>query len=159
MSKKKSVAQVPAEGISAYRVSDEWKWYNISCECGCNNSFSMMIEVDEHGLITTTFCADTKTNHWYAHWDVSYKENAVLLWIKQFYNNWYNRLAICWNALVHGYMETSSDIILTNQQALNISEALKTAIKNAEVISEKRKAEFAIKKAKNEEENAKKTNR
>jgi hypothetical protein len=147
------MAQEPAEGISKYKESkgrtSTMKWYNIPCECGCDTSSTLMIDLDEHNMISATFCSTTKTKHWFERWYRDSDDNAVLAFIKSVYNDWYNRLAICWGALVHGYMQTESCVMLTKQQTLNVANTLNTVVKEYEMNvqeSDKTRAAKAVQK-------------
>jgi hypothetical protein len=136
--------QIPAEGISKRKSWPDADYYQVPCECGCNNSIDFSIEIDE-GSIVTTFCSTTKTNYWYNLIDVKYSENWMLLNTKLFINDWYNRLTIVWHAIVHGYFKTESCVLLTPQQALNFSEVLKEGITKYEKLNESGKKEVSNK--------------
>ena len=142
--------QKPAEGISKERDWPDMKSYTIPCSCGCDNDVTMIVDVDDFS-ITTNFYSTTKTKYWYRRLDVDYNESWLVLNFKLFFNDWYNRIDVAWKALTKGYVETQSDVILSPQQAINFAETLKTAVQDYETLVEVRKAEFAVKKAKESE--------
>lgn len=141
--------QVPAEGIVKQKSFSDMKYYKVPCSCGCDSNIDFMIEVDDNSIMTT-FCSTTKTNHWRERLTVSYDANWLVLNSMLFFNDMYNRLAICWQALVHGYVQTESCVMLTPQQALNFSELLKTSIKDFEILAEERRAKIEAEKVKRE---------
>lgn len=123
--------QKPAKGIYINKEYPGWKWYSIPCDCGCEKTVDFSVEVDEYS-ITASLSGITKTAHWHQRLHIDGSESYFVWRAKEIVNDWYNRLDICWNALVHGYMSTSTDIMLTRQQALNVSDTLKTAIEEFE---------------------------
>lgn len=131
--------QAPAEGISAVRTYGDFKWYKVPCDCGCDKEISFSVEIDDCA-ITANISSITKTKYWYQRWHIDGDEPWLLYVGKQFFNDWYNRLEVVWNVLVHGYIETSSDVILSRQQCLNFSELLKTSIADFDVIVAAEKA-------------------
>jgi len=132
-------AQEPAEGVVKMKEWPDMKYYKVPCECGCDNSVDFSVEIDEFN-ITANMSMNTKTKYWRNRLYIDYNENWLVLNLKQTFNDWYNRLDICWKALTKGYIETSADVILSPQQAYNFSETLKTAISEYEVTVEARMA-------------------
>lgn len=126
-------AQKPAEGIVQMKEWPDMKMYKVPCECGCDNSVDFSVEIDEFN-ITANMSMNTKTKYWRNRLYIDYNENWLVLNLKQTFNDWYNRLDICWKALTKGYIETSADVILSPQQAYNFSETLKTAIAEYEAV-------------------------
>lgn len=147
----KIVPQVPAEGITKLKGWPDAKYYQVPCQCGCDNEISFFVEIDEFN-ISATFCSKTKTKYWYNRLNIDYNEPWLLLNFKVLFNDWYNRLDICWRALTKGYVETESCVILTPQQCVNFSATLNTAVADFEVIVAEREAKYATEKA-NEKKN------
>lgn len=131
--------QAPAEGISGVRTHGDFRWYRVPCDCGCDKEVSFSIEIDDCS-ITANVSAITKTKYWYQRLHVDYDEPWLVMVAKQFFNDWYNRLEVVWKVLVHGYIETSADVLLSRQQALNFSEILKNSISDFDVLVEADKA-------------------
>jgi hypothetical protein len=146
-----SQPQVPAEGILKLKDHNEFKYFKVPCECGCDSEITFSIEVDEDN-ITAHFYSQTKTNYWRDRFPYDYPNDIWLLYVfKQFANDWYNRLAIVWNALFKGYVETESWVLLTEQQTVNLAEALKGGAEEFHIKREVQRAAYQEKlKAKNE---------
>jgi len=141
--------QKPAEGISLVKTYGDFRWYRVSCDCGCDKEISFSIEIDDCS-ITANMSSTTKTKYWYQRWRVEGNEPWLLYVGKQFCNDWYNRLEVVWKVLVHGYIETSADVILSRQQCLNFSELLKTSIADFDVLAEARMTQYEANKKKAE---------
>lgn len=139
-------AQTPAEGIVKMKERTDSKWYKVPCKCGCDNDVSFIVQVDDFNITADFYCT-TKTNYWRERFDLNYSGNWLVLNVKLFLNDWYNRLAVAWQAIVQGYVQTDASVILSPQQCLNFSETLKTAITDYETLVEARKAEFEAKNA------------
>lgn len=140
--------QKPAKGIALMSSFEDMKVFRIPCECSCDNEFDLSIEVDEHGFITASLNGKTKTPYWRSRFYIDYSENWVVLNLKSLYNDVFNRVEIIWNALTKGYVECYTDVILSKQQALNLSQVLIDSIAEAEAVDAKRRAEFAAEQAK-----------
>jgi len=138
--------QKPAIGISEQRVDDDFKSYKIPCSCGCDNNVDFFIEVDEYS-ISATVCSTTKTNYWRERVAVKYTEHWIILNSKLLFNDVYNRLAICGQALFKGYIQTESCVILSEQQALNFAETIKSAAAEFDIIVKVRMAKHVAEKA------------
>ena len=116
--------QKPAKGILLQADFSDSKHFRVPCECGCESEISFSIDVDDY-VITGHFYSTTKTNNWRARWEAKYFDDHFILYaIKEFANNWYNRLAVCWGALVHGKVTTESYTLMSRQQVLNFSQTL-----------------------------------
>ena len=129
-------AQKPAEGILAMKAYRDAKFFRIPCECGCEGQIDFSIEVDED-MISTHLFATTKTNYWRQRFNLTYEENWMLFALKDFANDWYNRLAIVWTALTKGYIETEAWVLMSKQQTINFSETLKDVVKEFDERQEK----------------------
>ncbi len=141
--------QVPAEGILTQHVHDEWRYYKVPCSCGCDAEITFSIEIDEDNIVAH-FYSQTKTNYWRDRLQYDYLNDCWLLYVfKSNFNDWYNRLAICWKALVHGYIETETWVMLSEQQTINFAEALKVGTEGFHVQREAQRAAYEAKKAKN----------
>jgi hypothetical protein len=98
-------AQLPAEGILINRDYGDAKTYTIPCECcGANCEHKVWIEADSVGVTVTTY-TQQKTKWWEL-----------------------NRFQIIWRLLTRGYVEYEASVIMTEQQALNYSTVLISAM-------------------------------
>jgi hypothetical protein len=101
------IEQVPAEGILLHKSWGDMKMYTVACDCGCDDGRQMMsVEADDTGIAVYIYTTQ-KTNWWNM-----------------------NRWQHIWTLLTKGYIATQSTTLLTQQQALNYAEVLKTAIKD-----------------------------
>jgi hypothetical protein len=100
-------AQVPAEGILKRNDWGDAKMYQVTCECGdSNHDHNVWVEVDDH-RVTVTIYTQQKSKWWKL-----------------------NRWQKIWTLLTRGYIEYEASLIMTEQQALNYAEVLKSAIKD-----------------------------
>jgi len=98
-------AQKPAEGILKRKDWGDSKTYTIVCDCGSDDhAHNVWIEADETGITVNTYTTQ-KTNFWSK-------------------TRWHH----IWTLLTKGYIEYEASIIMSQQQALNYAETLKSAI-------------------------------
>jgi hypothetical protein len=108
--------QPVAEGILLRKDYGDAKIYQIVCECGdCDHSHDVWVEAEDHG-VTVTIYSKQKTKWWQS-----------------------NRWKIIWTLLTKGYVERESNIIMSEQQALNYSEILKKATDDVKEFRKQRK--------------------
>jgi hypothetical protein len=111
-------AQTPAVGIMKTNDWGEAKAYKIECTCGdSNHTHNVWVEADELGLITVTTYTMVKSKWWSM-----------------------NRFQKIWKLLTKGYVEYEGSVIMTQQQALNYAETLKSAIADVETFRKKQNA-------------------
>ncbi len=119
--------QKPAEGILLNSEYGASKNYTVVCDCGCNDhDHRVWVEASDFGITVTTYTKQ-KTNWW----------NKT---------RWHHM----WTLLTKGYIEVEGDTILSEQQALNYAETLKTAIKDVKTFREERLKNKQIKEDRNE---------
>jgi hypothetical protein len=95
----------PAEGILKRRDWGNAQTYQVVCECqDADHDHNVWVEADNHCVTVTTYTQ--QKSKW---WEMS-------------------RWRTIWTLLTQGYVEYESSIIMTQQQALNYAETLKTAI-------------------------------
>ena len=102
-------SQKPAEGISTVKDYDDFKWYAIRCECGDDDHYHDLTVQSDDGLLSVEITTTVTTNWW---------SNS--------------RWKQIWQILTCGYSKQYSSLILTEQQAVNYADALKTAVKDLE---------------------------
>jgi hypothetical protein len=108
--------QPVAEGILLRKDYGDAKIYQIVCECGdCDHSHDVWVEAEDHG-VTVTIYSKQKTKWWQS-----------------------NRWKIIWTLLTKGYVERESNIIMSEQQALNYAEILKKATDDVKEFRKQRK--------------------
>jgi hypothetical protein len=99
-------AQKPAEGILSRHDFGCAKTYEVPCTCGCGEgTHKVWVEADNYGNITVTTYQQLKSKWWQL-----------------------NRFQKIWTLLTKGYVESEACIIMTEQQALNYSATLESAV-------------------------------
>jgi len=99
--------QQPAEGILLHKDYGDAKVYKITCDCGADDHrHNLWIEASKYD-VTVTIYTSQKTNWWSK-------------------TRWHH----IWTLLTKGYIETESTVILSEQQALNYTGILQSAVKD-----------------------------
>jgi hypothetical protein len=100
-------AQTPAKGILLRKDWGDAKSYTVACECcGSDCAHNVWIEADETGVTVNTY-TEQKTNFWSM-----------------------NRWQLIWKLLTTGYVKYEASIIMSEQQAVNYADTLKSAVKD-----------------------------
>jgi len=108
--------QKPAEGVLVQRDYGDAKVYTVPCTCGCEDgTHNVWVEADESNVTVTTY--QQLKSKW---WELS-------------------RWQMMWTLLTKGYVEYEACIIMTEQQALNYAETLKTGIQDVKFFREERR--------------------
>jgi len=136
-------AQTPAEGILKTNDYGDSKWYHVVCGCGQpDHSVTVEVEADECGINVNTY-ATVKTDYWTEsikkRYDINNPYLQELDWtIKDIWNGLVNRLKLTYSIWIDGYVKAETTITMSEQQALNYSETLKTAITDVKTFREAR---------------------
>jgi hypothetical protein len=102
-------AQTPAEGILKRVDWGDSKSYVVPCSCGGTDcEHNVWVEAEDTGVTVTTY-TKLKSKWWSM-----------------------NRFQIIWTLMTKGYVEYEGTVIMTQQQAFNYAETLKTAVKDVE---------------------------
>jgi hypothetical protein len=105
--------QTPAEGILKKNDWGNSKAYQISCGCGDpEHDHNLWVEADNTGVNVTVF-VNVKSPLWSI-----------------------NRWQQIWTLLSKGYLAHESTLYMSEQQALNYSEAIKSAINDVKTFKE-----------------------
>ena len=108
-------AEKPATGILKRSDWGDAISYQVTCECmDSNHDHNLWVEADDARVTVTTYT--TQKSKW---WSL-------------------NRWQTMWILLTKGYVEYEANIIMTEQQALNYAETLKTAVKDVKSFKEKK---------------------
>jgi hypothetical protein len=127
--------ETPAEGILKTNDFGDSKYYQVVCGCGQpDHSLSVEVEADECGVNVNTY-ATVKTDYWTESVKKRYDINDPYLqeldWtLKDIWNGFVTRLKLTWSVWTKGYIQAETTITMSEQQALNYAETLKSAIKD-----------------------------
>jgi hypothetical protein len=126
-------AQAPALGILRTNDFGDSKWYQVVCGCGqSDHTLTVEVEADDMGVNVNTYVT-VKTDHWSQSVKKRYDIDSPWLqewdWFwKDLVNGVVTRLKLTWTVWTKGYVQTESTIAMSEQQALNYAETLKSAI-------------------------------
>ena len=128
-------AQTPAEGILKTNDFGNSKWYHVVCGCGQpDHSLTVEVEADECGVNVNTY-ATVKTDYWSERFKPNYGIDNE--WIEEFdwtWKGWANsiwrKIKLTWTIWTKGYVQCETTIAMSEQQALNYAETLKSAVKD-----------------------------
>jgi hypothetical protein len=126
-------AQTPAEGILKTNDFGDSKWYKIVCGCGQNyHEHVVEVEADELGVNVNVYTT-VKTDHWRETAKTRYDIDSI--WLQEFdwawksiLNSFVRKVKLTWELWTTGAVTAQTTIILSEQQALNYAETLKSAI-------------------------------
>ena len=100
-------AETPAEGILKRNEWGDSVLYQVTCSCGdAGHDHNVWIEIDPDMKEVVVNTYTTQKSKW---WEQT-------------------RWSTIWTLLTQGYVEYEASIIMTQQQALNYAETLKTAV-------------------------------
>jgi hypothetical protein len=128
-------SQAPAQGIMQTGEYGDSKFYKVVCGCGdSNHDINFEVEADETGVNVNTY-ATVKTDYWSEsikkRYDIDNPYLQELDWaLKDIWNGLITRLKLTWTVWTKGYVRCETTIAMSEQQALNYAETLKSAIKD-----------------------------
>lgn len=128
-------AQNPAEGIMKTGDYGNSKFYKVACGCGQpDHELNFEIEADEHGINANTY-VNVKSDYWTEtikkRYDIDNPYLQEVDWaIKDIINGFITRLKLTWTVWTKGHIEVQTTIIMSEQQALNYAETIKSAIQD-----------------------------
>jgi len=97
--------ETPAEGILKRRDWGDAQTYQVVCECqDADHDHNVWVETDSNSITVTTYTK--QQSKWWSS----------------------TRWSTIWTLLTQGYVEYEASIVMTQQQALNYAETLKTAV-------------------------------
>ena len=128
-------AEKPAEGILKTHDWGNSKWYHVVCGCGQpDHSLTVEVEADDCAVNVNTYVT-AKTDYWTE--TVKPNIGSSNPWLEEFdsywksiFNSLVRKVKLTWNIWVHGYIKYETTITMTEQQALNYAETLKSAVKD-----------------------------
>jgi hypothetical protein len=128
-------AETPAQGIMKTGEFSDSKFYKVVCGCGQpDHDIDFEVEADETGVNVNTYVT-AKTDYWTEtvkkRYDIDNPYLQELDWtLKDIVSGFFRRLKMTWEIWTQGYITTQTTIAMSEQQALNYAETLKSAIKD-----------------------------
>lgn len=128
-------AETPAEGIMKTGDYGNAKWYKVVCGCGQpDHNIDFEVEADECSISVNTYVT-SKTDYWGETFKRRFDIDNV--WLQEFdwfwkdlVNGFTRRIKWTWRIWTQGYVKTETTISMSEQQALNYAETLKSAIQD-----------------------------
>ena len=130
-------AQPPADGILKKGDYGDSKFYAVTCSCGNpDDEIDFEIEVDAQTISMSTWTYQ-KSDYWALavreHWR-PYIRNSFLFMVdssvRRLINGIYTKISLTYELWANGYITYQQTTLMTEQQALNYAETIKTAIKD-----------------------------
>lgn len=136
-------SQKPAEGILKRHDWGDSKHYQVVCSCGQEyHDHHVEVEADVCGVNVNIY-ATYKTDYWTESVEKRYDiDNEVLQeidwFVKGLINNTIRKLKLTWELWTTGAVTTETTIHMSEQQALNYAETLKSAMKDVKEFRDKK---------------------
>lgn len=111
------------------------KWYHVVCGCGQpDHSLTVEVEAEDTGVNINTYVT-VKTDYWSEsikkRYDIDSPYLQELDWaVKDIWNGFITRLKLTWTVWTKGSVQCETTICMSEQQALNYAETLKSAIED-----------------------------
>lgn len=135
-------SQTPAEGILKRNDWGDSKWYQVVCSCGQEyHDHNVEVESDQCGVNVNIY-ATMKTDYWTEAVEKRY--NIDNTWVQEF--DWFwkdlvnitiRKLKLTWELWTTGAITTETTIHMSEQQAFNYAETLKSAVKDVKEFRKK----------------------
>jgi hypothetical protein len=139
------ISETPALGIMKTSDFGDSKFYKVVCGCGQpDHDINFEVEAAETGINVNTYVT-VKTDYWTEAVDKRYDIDNIWLqewdWFwKGLVNGFVTRLKLTWSVWTKGYVKMESTIAMTEQQAYNYSETLKSAIADVKDFNKRSKS-------------------
>ena len=125
-------AEKPATGIMKTSDFGDSKFYKVVCGCGQpDHDIDFEVESADIGVTVNTYVT-AKTDYWSEavkkRFDIDNPYFQELDWaVKDLINGFVARVKLTWTVWTKGYIRCESTIIMTEQQAFNYAETIKSA--------------------------------
>jgi DNA-directed RNA polymerase alpha subunit len=128
-------AETPAIGIMKTGEYGDSKFYKVVCGCGQpDHDIDFEVEAADTGINVNTYVT-ARTDYWTETAKKRYDIDTVWMqewdWFwKDLVNGVVRRVKLTWEIWTKGYVKTESVIAMSEQQALNYAETIKSAIQD-----------------------------
>lgn len=129
--------ETPALGIMKTSDFGDSKFYKVVCGCGQpDHDIDFEVEAAETGINVNTYVV-SKTDYWSESFKKRYDIDNTWLqewdWFwKDLINGFVCRVKLTWTVWIQGYVKTESVIAMSEQQAFNYAETIKSAIQDVQ---------------------------
>jgi len=136
------ISEKPAQGIMTTGDFGDSIFYKVVCGCGQpDHDVDFEVEANETGVNVNTYIV-AKSDYWSETVKKRYDIDSPWLqefdWFwKELVNGLVRRVSLTWTLWVKGYVKTETTIAMTEQQALNYAETLKSSIKDVKTFKSK----------------------
>lgn len=136
-------AQKPANGILQTHEFGDSKYYKVTCGCGQSyHEHDFEVEADQCG-VNVNLDVTLKTDYWTEavtkRYDVENELAQKAHWfIVDLLNNTIRKVKLTWQLWTTGAITSHTTIHMSEQQALNYAETLKSAIKDVKEFKDKK---------------------
>ncbi len=127
--------ETPAQGIMMTGDYGNSKFYKVVCGCGQpDHDLDFDVEAEDVGVTVNTYVT-AKTDYWTEsikkRYDIDSPYLQELDWaLKDIWNGFVTRIKLTWTVWTKGYVRAETTIVMSEQQALNYAETLKSAIQD-----------------------------
>lgn len=127
--------ETAALGIMKTSDFGDTKYYKVVCSCGQpNHEINFEVEADEDSVNVNTYVV-AKSDCWsetlHKRYDISNMWLQEWDWFwKDLVNGFFRRVKLTWSIWSRGYVQTETTISMSEQQAFNYAETIKSAIKD-----------------------------
>ncbi len=128
-------SEKPAQGIMMTGDYGNSKFYKVVCGCGQpDHDLDFEVEAEDTGVNINTFVT-AKTDYWTEsikkRYDINNPYLQELDWaLKDIWNGLVTRLKLTWTVWTKGYVRCETTITMSEQQALNYADTIKSAIQD-----------------------------
>lgn len=134
--------ETPAEGIMKTGEYGDSKFYKVVCGCGQpDHDIDFEVEAADTGVNVNAYVI-VKSNYWSE--SVKKRYDIDTIWVqewdwfwKDLFNGFVRRVKMTWEIWTRGYVRTETTITMSEQQALNYSETIKSAINDVKTFRSK----------------------
>lgn len=135
-------SQPAAEGIMKTGEYGDAKFYKVVCQCGDpDHDIDFSVEAEDTG-VNVNIHTTTKTDHWTEsvkkRYDIDNPYFQELDWaLKDIWNGLVTRLKLTWQVWTKGVIKTEITVAMSEQQAINYADTLKSAVVDVKTFREK----------------------
>ncbi len=142
-------AEKPADGILKRNDFGSSKYYQVVCGCGQEyHDHNVEVEADETGINVNIY-ATAKTNYWREtiekRYDIENPWQQEFDWFwKDLVNSFVRKVKVTWEVWTTGVVRVETTITMSEQQALNYANTLKTAVDDVKAFKKENRSKSIV---------------